>query len=281
MKQQRSIYAVLFLVIAVFKPGAGFAEERLAEGTDRVQHAAETCPVQDAQIAISASGDGEAAPDKAIADEPPLPAPPVLSTAQAEPERVENPVRNIGSDGASVSAEPVPASLQLTGSGGAFIPVLRYAERYGSAVSFGADVSLPLYSVGGFYPVLALTYADMKTKPDPEYVSSRMALFTGTLGARRSFRFESPALLKDNTFLTRGWHLDAGAYAGMTRVSFTSDIQHSPVVDTVATLGLSCGAYLTILEHLDAGVQVSAQRIFTAGVPLDSVGVSLCVAGSW
>ena len=166
-------------------------------------------------------------------------------------------------------------------SSGSFIPVSRYASRYDSSLSFGLAGVLPVYSFNGFYPAAGLSYTAIRTKSDPQYVSSRMALFTGSVGARRSFRFESPALLNEHTFLTRGWHLDAGVYAGMTRVSFTSEIRHSPVIDYVGTLGLSCGAYLTLLEHLDAGVSGSAQRVFTAGVPLDSIGVTLCVSGSW
>jgi hypothetical protein len=173
------------------------------------------------------------------------------------------------------------AAFSVSVSRGGFVPVFSYAQRYGFALSFGIDAVFPSHSFSGFYSALGISYIDMKSIRALEYVSSRMELFTGTLGPRRSFRFESPEFLKDHTFLTRGWRLDAGAYAGITRVSFTSDIQHSPIVDNVATLGAECGAYLTFLEHLDAGIGFTVQRIFTAGVPLDSVALTLCIAGSW
>ena len=188
--------------------------------------------------------------------------------------RQEMPARTGMNDG-------TPETVSFVSSFGIFHPVSRYAERYGSAALYSLGVSFLSLSFREFYPSFGVSYADLRTKEDPEYVSSRMKLSTATLGIGRAFEFESPSILKEHTFLSRGFHAEAGAYCGATHVSFTSDIERSPVTDNVGTLGVSAGLFARLTERLDGGAEFRAQRIFTSGVPLDSVGVSLCVSGRW
>ena len=151
------------------------------------------------------------------------------------------------------------------------MPITRYRERFNPAFAGYADASFTYFSFAGFSPYTSLSYAKISSKNDPSLSRCSLAIITGTGGAAWDYAFRINIAAAGRPLLENKWHVNARLSCGMSQIVFSSENFPAPVTDFVTAAGVSAGLSYDLFSLCPVGAGISVQRIFTAGIPLDSV----------
>ena len=158
---------------------------------------------------------------------------------------------------------------------GMFSPVSSYSKRYGSVPRIETGFGLTALSLYGFSPCMDANLTEMKTNHREGLVDARMKMMSLCGGVEWRYLFYLPNFIVANTFLHNAWCVSARVLYGGTRISFTSDDQTTPIVETVGTVRGDIMLSYAVYSFFELGIKSSYERIFTQGVPLDGIGLSI------
>lgn len=158
---------------------------------------------------------------------------------------------------------------------GTFAPVSSYSKRYGAASRFETGCGLTVLLLHGFSPCIEANLTEMETNHREGRVDARMKMMSLCGGFEWRYLFYLPNVIVMNTFLHNAWCVSARVLYGGTRISFTSDDQTTPLVETVGTVRGDIMLSYAVYSFFELGIKSSYERIFTQGVPLDGVGLSI------